>query len=97
MSMLDSTTGPQKRPGKGLMMAGGTATEMFKRYLDEAVPSAGAAGDFAELQSLLEDKGWSKDSDDFGEKVFIESGGVRITLVKTKRSGDLMVDVRNWS
>jgi hypothetical protein len=97
--LLDNTKGPEKRPGKGLMFAGGTATELFQKYLDEVVPAAGAAGDFTELSEQLTDghEGWETVSDDFGDKVFTEAGGVRLTIVKTKRTGDLMVDLRNWS
>ena len=88
-----------KRPGKGVMLPlNADVSSCLIAYSRDVVPASGAAGDFEELATVLSSEhGWERTDDDFGQKVFFEAGNVRLTLVKTARNGDLMVDLRNWS
>ena len=88
-----------KRPGKGQMFAlNKDLSDALIAWQRDAVPAVGASGDFEELATVLSgEHGWERVDDDFGQKVYFESGNIRLTIVKTARSGDLMVDIRNWS
>jgi hypothetical protein len=97
MGLIGSTPS-EKRPGKGVVHElNEGASSVLIAYARDAVPALGAAGSFEEMKTLLvSEHDWQGLVDDYGDKVYFERDGFRLTLVK-KSDGKMQVDVRNWS
>lgn len=92
------------RPGKGFRVHLNDVLAETLEHLEQVekiIEEFGAEAVSSELMNALLQNGWEQDDDRYGEKAFhdvpMSNGEVlRISIVKSKPSGEYKLDVRTW-